>query len=300
MMPICPCRARISRALPALLCASAVLLAACHGTNNPPPGTPIMTMGQASDRTEYAAYIINIDSVSFNQANGTVVTPLATAESVDLTRLHSFTELVEAPAVPAGTYTSVTILLDYSAPFISINRAGDAWSATPVGPADATLTSAAVTVTLDPNNPLIVNTNESVRLNIDISLDASNTITDTGDPSKNVPATVLVQPFIVASVAGADSTVMRARGVFVTTQSLTNAFYMNLRPFYDLFSQLGALIVNVDPTTYWQINGNTYVGLQGLAQLPNQQANVPLVAYGTLGDLGSITPTFNASSIYVG
>ena len=300
MMPIRPCRARSSRALPALLCLSAVLLAACHSSNNPPPGTPVMTMSQASDRTEYAAYIVSIDSVSFTQADGSVVTPLATAETVDLTKLHSFTELVEAPAVPSGTYTSVTLVIDYSSAFISINRDGDAWLATPVGPGNATVTSAAVTVTLDPNNPLIVNTNEAVRLNLDISLDASNTITNTGDPAKNVPATILVQPFVVASVAPVDNTVMRARGVFITTQTLTNAFYMNLRPFYDLFSQLGAVIVNVSPTTYWQINGNTYTGLTGLTQMPRQQANVPVVAYGTLDNLASITPTFNASSIYVG
>lgn len=287
--------ARISRAHSSLVCCAALLLGACHGTTNPPPGTPILTINESTSRVNYAAYIINVDSVSFTQNTGAIVTPLVTSEVMDLTRLNNYTELVEAPAVPAGTYTAVTLVLDYDSAYIAINQNGVAMPATPVDPLGNIMTTVTVTVTLDPNNPLIVNTNEGVRLNVDMNLEASNTITKSDDP-----ASVTVQPFVVVSAAPVDNTLMRARGVYVTTQTLTNAFFMNLRPFYDLFSQLGAVIVNVSPQTYWQINGTTYTGLAGLAQLPNQQANVPVVAWGTLSDVNGITPTFNATSIYVG
>jgi hypothetical protein len=297
MSVVCPRRARASRALSALLCAAAALLAACHSTNTAPPGTPIMTIGESTDRSAFASYIIAIDSISFTQNDGAVVTPLITSETMDLTRLNTFTELVEAPAVPSGIYTSVTLTLDYTAAAISVSDDGVAVPAEAVDFQGDQMTTASVTVTFDPNNPLVVTENESVRLNVDVNLEASNSITE---PLTN-PGTVTVQPFVVVSPAPVDSTVMRARGVFVTTQTVPSGFFMNLRPFYDLVSQLGALIVNTNAQTYWNINGVTYVGAAGLAQLPNQPStSVPVVAYGTLDDLSGITPTFNATSIYVG
>jgi hypothetical protein len=278
-----------------MACAIAVLLGACHSTNTAPPGTPVMTMSQPTDRTDYASYIISIDSISFTQNDGTIVTPLITAETVDFTRLNNFTELVEAPAVPSGTYTNAIITVDYSAAQIALSKQGLSIPCVPVDYLDTDFTTLAVTVTFDPRNPLVVTEGESVRLNVDFNLEASNSVSVDGDP-----CTLLVQPFIIASPAPLDNSVMRARGVFVTTQTIPSGFFMNTRPFFDLFSQLGALIVNTDASTYWNINGSTFVGAAGLKALPSNQANLPVVAYGTLSSLSGITPSFNATSVYVG
>jgi hypothetical protein len=293
-----PRRARASRALSALSCATALLLAACHNTSTAPPGTPILTISSVGDRNDYAAYIMAIDSISFTQNDGTVVSPLLTSETMDLTRLNTFTELVEAPAVPSGTYISVTLVVDYTAAYVAVNHDGVSVTAGLSDFEGDALTTATVVVTFDPQNPLVVTANESVRLNVDISLEASNTISQ---PVTD-PAAVSVQPFVVVSPAPAvDNNVMRSRGVFVTTQTIDSGFFMNTRPFYDLVSQLGAVIVYTNAQTYWNINGTTYVGAAGLQALPNTPgASVPVVAYGTLGDLSGITPTFNATSVYVG
>jgi Domain of unknown function (DUF4382) len=282
-----------------MLCAVALFLVACHSNISLPPGTPIMTMNQTTDRYTFAAYIITIDSISYTRNDGTIITPLSEPETIDLTRLTNYTEVVEAPAVPEGVYTAITLELDYSSPFIALSQDGFSVGAYPLDPIGGQLTTESVVVTLDPNNPLIVTQNQGVRLNIDMNLEASNTVTARGVPG-GAFGSVTVQPFITASPAPVDKSPMRARGLFVTTQTLTNAFYMNLRPFYDLVSQLGAVIVNVSPTTYWQINGLTSVGLGALQQLPNLQPNVPVVAYGTLNGITGITPTFNATAVYIG
>jgi hypothetical protein len=75
---------------------------------------------------------------------------------------------------------------------------------------------------------------------------------------------------------------------------------MNTRPFYDLVSSLGAVVVHTNAQTYFNINGSVYTGAAGLSAIATQQQNMPLVVYGTLADLSGITPTFNATQVYFG
>jgi hypothetical protein len=283
------------RALHALLWgASALLLGSCGGSTQTPPGTTVVTMGSLDNSGDFTSYIIAIDSITLNRNDGTTVTPLVTPQSVDLAKLNAITELVEAPAVPSGTYTSATVTLDYSAPSIYMNLSGQVAFATPVNPAGTGLAAQAVTVTFDPGHPLVVNQGQSVRLHVDVDLAASNTITATN------PGQVQVQPFAVITPAPADSTVLRSRGLFVVAQSGSSNFVMNIRPFYDLSSALGAVTVNVNPQTYYNVNGQAFTGEAGLAALAALQINTPIVAYGTLAGLSGITPSFNATAVYAG
>jgi hypothetical protein len=282
--------------LPATVCAAAALLAACHTTTNPPPGTPVITMGDLTNSGDFMSYIINIDAITLTRSDGTLVTPLVTPESVDLARLNSITELVEAPAVPEGTYTSGSITLDYtSTQGVWLNLNGQTLAASAVNASGTGVTTASVTVTFDPAHPLVVTQNQSVRLQIAVDLTASNELT-----TPTAPAVVTVQPFVTMSVAPVDATVMRLRGLFVTTTDVSSGFYMNARPFYDLVSSLGAVIVHTNAQTYFNINGSVYTGAAGLSAIATQQQNSPLVVYGTLADLSGITPTFNATQVYFG
>ena len=108
------------------------------------------------------------------------------------------------------------------------------------------------------------------------------------------------QPFAVITPAAHDATLLRARGMFVTTLTVASGFYMNMRPFYDLVSALGALTVNTNAQTYFNINGVTLTGAAGLAAIETLQESTLIVADGTLDNLVGITPTFNATAIYAG
>ncbi len=295
-----PRRARCWRALRVPLCAAATLLAAC-GTSHPfPPGTPVVTMGNLTNSSDFTSYIITIDAIELIRNDGTVVTPLTTPEVADLAKLNTVTELVEAPAVPEGTYTSAVIALDWTMGTgtpqpVWLNVNGHSVQAGAINASGTGMTSASVKVTFDPGHPLVVNLNQSVRLQVEVDLLASNQVVS-GTTSHEVQ----VQPYAVITPAAVDDTLLRLRGLYVTTQDLASGFYLNSRPFYDLLSALGAVIVNTNAQTYFNISGTVYTGAAGLAALAQQQQNLPVVVYGTLDDLSGVTPTFNATQVYFG
>ena len=296
MTVVPPWRTRFARALPIAVCAAAALLGACHTSHNTPPGTPVVTMGNLTESGDFMSYIVNIDAIELTRSDGTVVTPLVSPQTADLARLNSITELVEAPAVPEGTYTSGLITLDYtSTQVVWLNLNGQPLSASPANASGKGMTAVSVIVTFDPAHPLVVTHGQCVRLHVDVDLTASNELT-TATP----PAVVQVQPFVVMSAAPVDATLLRLRGLFLTTQQVTSGFYMNARPFYDLASSLGAVIVNTNAQTYFNINGLVYTGAAGLTALSSQQQNMPLAVYGTLDNLSGVTPTFNATQVYFG
>ena len=90
------------------------------------------------------------------------------------------------------------------------------------------------------------------------------------------------------------------RGLFVYTQP--SAFVMNIRPFNDLISALGAVTVNTNAQTYFNINGTAYIGSAGIAALTGLPEDVTLAAFGTLDSVTTIgiTPSFTASIVLGG
>ena len=282
------CLARTRRAL----VWGALLLAGCHSHTTAPPGTPVVTLSDSSG--EFASYTVTLDSITLTANDGTVSTALLTPEIVDLVKLTDFTELLQAPAVPSGTYVSAQVTLDFSTAAIWLNLNGHAYLCRTESPSGAALGVVTITVTFDPSHPLVITQGQSSRVALDVDLAASNSINATASPPL-----VIVQPFLTMRPAPVDSTVMRARGLLVIAQS--NDFIMNIRPLYDLVSGgFGALIVNTNAQTYYNINGVTYTGAAGLAALGQLTEQTPVAAYGTLGDLSGITPTFNATSVYAG
>lgn len=290
-------RARLMRRLLwtscALILGGTALLASCSGYNNITYGTAVVTMSDVSG--DFTSYVVNIDAITLTRNDGVLIPVLSQTETVDLVKLRDLNELVEAPAVPIGTYTTLTLTLDYGAAIISVNVNGVPTPARPLDPSGSAMTVAALTVAFDPNNPLVINAQQCTRLAIDINLAASNTINFSASP-----LSVTVQPIVTATTAPADQTVMRARGIFVISQPASSDYVVNMRPFHDLISALGALTVNTSATTYFNINGVVYTGAAGLTAMQSLQISTPIAAYGTLGSFATITPSFNATAVYAG
>jgi hypothetical protein len=287
-------RPRVARALMGFAaCLSVLLLEACGSTSIPPPGTPVLTL--TGSNTRFAGYVVAIDSITFSGANGIYATPLVTPETVDLVTTANVGELVAAPAVPSGTYTSATLTLDYTSAAIWVADNDIAVLATPQAPGGAALSTATVTITFDPANPLVITQGQSTRVAINLDLDAFNSLSVT---SSGIIDTV--QPFVVMSAAPADATPLRVRGLFVYTQS--SGFVMNIRPFNDLISALGGVTVNTNAQTYFNINGTAYIGSAGIAALTGLPEDVTLAAFGTLDSVTNIgiTPSFTASIVLGG
>ena len=290
-------RTRFARALRVLLVGASALLIGCHGNNLIVPGTPVVTMGQSDNASDFTTYMVSVDSITLTDNNGNIVTLLGTPETVDLAQVSDLGEFVEAPAVPSATYVSASVVLDYSTATLwpNVNGKPTAAAGTGENPDGTAVGVDTITVTFDPDHRLMIPDGASTRVHIDIDLAASNSVNTAASP-----ATVVVQPFVVITPAPVDATPLRVRGIFVTTQSVASGFYMNTRPFYDLVSALGAVIVNTNAQTYFNINGMTLTGAAGLAAIATLQESTAIAAYGTLDNLSGITPTFNATAVYAG
>jgi hypothetical protein len=284
-------RARLMRALRLSCVGLIALFAGCGGNQNIIYGTAVMSV--QSTNNQFLSYQVGIDSITLTRNDGIVVEPLSTPQTVDFTRITDIAELLGSPALPTGSYTSVSITLDYTVTSIWIDVGGKAVPLAALNTGGTLMSTAVVTVTFDPKNPLVINYQQSSRLALNFNLAAANTVNAAAQ-------SVVVQPFMYATPVAVDSTPLRARGLYVTEMSVTNGFIMNARPFIDQVSALGAETVNTTAQTYFNINGIVYIGSAGLAALSHQPENSLVVAYGTLGNLSGITPTFNATSVYAG
>ena len=277
----------------ALLLGATALLAGCKPHNNIVYGTGVVTV--SNTRSDFTSYIVNIDSITLTRNDGIVIEPLVEPQQVDLTKLHDLGELLGASAFPVGTYTSLTLFIDYSLPYIAVDVNGTPTSVVPVNPAGTTMTSFSIVVTFDPQNPLVINNQQGTRLALNFDLSAFNSVNLSASPK-----TVTVLPFMTATPAPVDATPLRARGLLVISQPSSNSYIVNVRPLYDLVSALGALTVNTSSTTYFNINGTVYTGTAGLTAIQALPVSSTIAAYGTLGSLATITPTFNATEVYAG
>src|SRR5262249_59500800 len=121
------CRARVLYAAATVL---GLLLAGCHSSRLPPPGTPVVTLGDVSG--DVMSYVVNIDGVTLTANDGGIASIFpAAVEVVDLAKLTDGVEFLGAPAAASGTYVSATVTLDFSAAIIWYNNNGTPVSCTP-------------------------------------------------------------------------------------------------------------------------------------------------------------------------
>jgi hypothetical protein len=269
-------------------------LAGCSTNTNVSNGTPVVTVTtQAAGG--FSTYVVGITLYSATRSDGYIAYPAGYTyeEFADLTQRVDLTELLNAVGIPTGTYKTVTIGIDYSSPIVYIDGQS---TAAKVQNASGTQNFGItyVNVKLDPAHPLVVGLNQSTPLALDFDLAAANTI----DAATN---TVTVKPFAVATTTPADTEPVRARGLFVAANTASSSFVEDIRPFQDnIYSTVGALTVNTGPSTYYNVNGKVYTGAAGLAAVAALSSNTPMIAIGTIGDMSTITPGFNATQIYAG
>ncbi len=278
----------------------AVTLGGCSASTIVSAGTPVMTVSSEA-AGDFSSYIVGINVYSLTRNDGYVVYPSnegAAEEYVDLTKRVDLTELLSALGITTGTYTSASIGLDFTNANVYLK--GKQTAATVDNSSGSNPGVVDVTVKFDPSDPLVVSQSKSTPMAIDVDLAASNSI----NLSKNA---VTVKPFLVATARPADTAPVRAEGTFVYANVGGSNFTENIRPFDDSYSSsVGALTVNINASTYFDIDGTPYAGAAGLAAMAAQSStsqlnsNTMVVAYGSMGDLSTITPTFNATQVYVG
>lgn len=300
--------------LSALLLAGVGLLSACGGgssmssaTSTPPTsstqscsncGGTLVTLTDAPG--DFVSYIVTVDSLQLTNANGTMVQIVPNTTQVDLAQLVNLSEVVSAAEIPVGRYVSASMTVDYagativvddgtaSVPITNIINGANSMPLAAPNPTQITLT-----LMFDPARPLVITPNAIANLALDFNLAASNTIT----PSLTAPTTVTVNPVLTASLVPDTTRQTRVRGSFVSASTMANDFLIDVRPFDNASGNNGQLTVATTATTTYAINGTSYTGAAGLAQLATVSAGTMVAAYGAWD---TTTQTFTASSVLVG
>ncbi len=245
-------------------------------------------------------------SLQLTRSDGTVVQTVPVTTQVDFAQLVNLSEIISADQIPSGQYVSAELTLDYNGATIVVNNGTTGVPITTVingstGKPLVSPTSSIVppnsevtlTLMLDSNNQLYISQGVIANLALDFNLAASNMIT----PSDTAPTTVTVNPVLSGSLVPDASKQIRVRGPFVSADTTTSSFIINLRPFFNSSGTFGQLTVGTTTTTTYSINGTSYTGSAGLTELATLTAGTMIVAYGTWD---TTSKTFTASSVFAG
>jgi hypothetical protein len=264
--------------LSALLCAAAIFAAGCH-SNNYNSGFGIAWVTLSETPAEFTSYTVNVDSVTLTgQTIGAYTLGGTAVETVDFTKLDKISELWSAASVPNDTFTSASIVLDYTNANISVMVNGVPTQAKVVDSTGAAVTAQTINIALDPTNTLTVQptpaSSSGVRLAINFDLAASNVVN-----MGTSPPTVTVKPYLTAATSASDTKPVRVRGPLINSSVGVGSYTVFLRPFFDETNSLGSLTIFNDPnTTVYTINGTTYVGSAGLTALSQTSAGTTMTA----------------------
>jgi len=275
----------------ALLCVAGVIAAGCHHNNlDSGYGVAWITL---SDTTpdDYTSYTVNVDSVTLTGEAYGVITAIATPETVDFTKLDNINELFSAASIPNDTYTSASIILDYTTANVSVMVNGVPTLAKVVDTTGAAVTTQTINVTLDPKNPLIIvptlSSSSAQRLAINFDLAASNVVDHSTSPPK-----VTIKPFVTVSAGAPDTKPIRVRGPLINSDINIGTYTVYVRPFYDEVDVLGQLTMFNDANTVYLINGVYYTGKPGITALSLLSAGTTMTAAYTTYQP---SPSLNAS-----
>jgi Domain of unknown function (DUF4382) len=287
---------RRSLALGLLGAVSALALAGCgssassdSGASSPGVATSQQTcsgcgtaMVSITDQPgDFVSYVVNVDSLTLTRSDGTVVQTVPVSTQVDFAQLVNLSEIVSADQVPAGRYVSAAMTLDYSnATLVVDTGSGDVTvpAADIIDGATGQPLTGEVTVklSLSAGNPLVITPGTVSNLALDFNLLASNTVNLTANP-----LTVTVEPVLTASLAPDATKEIHVRGPLVSVSTSASDYLVQIRPFFDQDDTTGEATVATTDSTTFLINGMSYTGSAGLAQLAMLAAGTLTSAYGT-------------------
>ncbi|HEY1890305.1 MAG TPA: DUF4382 domain-containing protein [Steroidobacteraceae bacterium] len=245
---------------------------------------------------DFVSYIVNVDSLTLTRSDGTVVQTVPVTTQVDFAQLVSLSEIVSADQIPAGRYVSAALTLDFTNATIVVDTTGGdvtVPAADILGTTGQPLTGqVTLTLSLNSDQPLVVTAGTIANLALDFNLLASNSV----DLSVN-PITVTVSPTLTASLAPDTTKQIHVRGPLVSVSTSANDYVIDVRPFQDQSNTTGQATIATTTSTTYLINGKSYTGSAGLAQLAMLTAGTLTSTYGTWD---RTTGTLTATQVLVG
>lgn len=257
----------------------------------------VVNIGLTDTPGDFLAYTVDVTSLTLTKANGTVLQTLPQRTRIDFAQLVDLTEFVTGATIPAGTYVSATLLLDYNGADIEVdNGTGTPLKVLPGNIRDSQgspVTTMSMTVRLDNARQLPIAPGIPALLDLDFNLAASNQV----DMSNPLSPVVTVSPLLVADVNPGTPKPHRIRGPLDAVDAPVGTFTLILRPFNLLQGNHGRLTFVTDSNTIFEIDQTSYTGGAGLSALAAKPRFTATAAIGTL-DLA--TRRFMASEVLAG
>ena len=226
---------------------------------------------------DFLNYTVDVVSLTLETANGRVVETLPRSARINFTDYVDLTELVSVATVPPATYVAGTITLDYGDAEVFVAVGDGSKAAVVTDQAGAPLQQAELNFRLSNRDQLTVRRGLASLIQLDFDLAASHVV-----DIVPTPATAAAEPFIVAEVTPVDEKTTRVRGPLLEVDEAAGTYTVALRPFHHRDGDFGRLPVHTTDDTEFEIDGESFIGAEGLRALAAAGRGTPTVAGGTL------------------
>jgi len=295
----------------------ALLVNACGGgggsmsMNPPPPGSTGTAMVTLTDMPgDFLSYMVNVVSLKLTRSDGTTVETVPVTTTVDFAKLVNLSEVISAEQVPEGSYSGVSLTLDFNAATIVIDNgaggitvpAANIINGATSSPLVSPNSQVTLTLQLPSGSPLVITNGTVSHLALDFNLSASNTVAPSTITSSTMASAVMVtvNPVLVASLTPDVTRPIRVRGplVSVTNTASQTSYTVKVFPFFtDADDGMGQVVVYTTTTTAFTINGSAYTGNAGLSALAALPAGTLTLALGTFDTTANV---FTAAQVFAG
>jgi hypothetical protein len=254
--------------------ATSMLLAGCGGGGGGGGGGSDGTLSvaitdNASDQID--SFVVQVTQVQLHKASGATVNVLSAPSSVDLATLTDTSQILNVGNVPAGTYLSASITLDFTG--ASCFLPGHATAAAILDSDGAPLTGP-VTLPIQLGlHPLALPVNRHKLLEFDFDLDQSVTVDAPGN-------SVTVEPAFVLRIDPASPKPFVVVGTLASVDAPGDRFVVNVTTLGG--APIGTTTFEADTTTIFQIDGVPGQGATGLAALSAVPIGTSIQALGTV------------------
>ena len=226
---------------------------------------------------DFLNYTVDVLSLTLETANGRVVETLPRKTRINFADYVDLTELVTAASIPPATYVSGVLHLEYSDSEVFVEANGMAKEAVVTDTSGMELVKTDLKIVLSNRDQLVVRKGRAALLQLDFDLGASHVVDITPDI-----ATAASEEFIVAEVHPVDEKDIRVRGPLVEVDEANGVYVVAIRPFHDRDGDFGKIRVHVSDDTEFEVNGDAFVGREGLRALNAAGRGTPTIAQGTL------------------
>src|SRR5438105_1841137 len=270
----------------------------------PASGVAMVTLTDAPG--DFLSYKLAVVSLKLTRADGTAVETLPAPSKVDFAQLADLSEVISARQVSAGTYTGVSMTVDYGDATIVIDNGAGGLTVPAANIVNGATNGALIspnnqltlTLKLSSNAPLVISDHGISSVALGFNLSASNTIAPASVTSSTSAVTVTVQPMLSASLAPDASKPVRVRGKLLSVDTSASSYTVNVRPFHDAMDDdHGQVVVHTTDTTTFTLNGTASTGNAGLTALAALGTGTLTAATGTFD---TKSETFIATEVFAG